>query len=126
MKRFFLLAIVASAVAVPIAKRGSAYVFSGSRWPSPATTMYVSMGSPWDSALITAMALWNHSTVFHFTYFSQYSDPCSNPTLAPARNGAKFSNTSCGEPWGDTTLAVTLSWSTNGGTRAQAGVIFNS
>ena len=90
MKRLFLVAIIASTLPVSFVEPLRAYVWTGSRWPSAATTMYISVGSPWDSAFINAMALWNQSTAFRYTYFSQYADPCSNPTIAPARNGMKF------------------------------------
>src|SRR5438046_2618988 len=127
MKRLFLVAIIASTLPVSFVESLRAYVLTGSRWPSPATSMYISIGSPWDSAFINAMALWNQSTVFRYTYFSQYADPCSNPNTAPARNGVNFSDTVCGQPWGSTTLATTRIWSSSSGaTTIQADVIFNS
>jgi hypothetical protein len=69
--------------------------------------MYVAIGAPWDNAFINAMALWNQSTPFRFTYFSEYSDPCSSNST----NGLSFSDSICGDAWNSSTLAVTLVYS---------------
>jgi hypothetical protein len=122
MKRILGAAIF---VGILMASPASGYRFTGNRWPSAATTMYVSVGNPWDTAFNAAMALWNQNTGFKFTGVSEYSDPCSNPNANGARNGLKLSDTVCGDAFNANVLAVTLPWAASGVT-VQAGVIFNT
>src|SRR5262245_13392388 len=113
MKNLYL-AIIGLLIAVlligPLVVPVSAFKYNGARWPSPATTMYISVGSPWDGAFTAAMNLWNSATVFRFSYVSEFWDPCANPNTPPIRNGVKFSNTLCGDEFGSSTLAVTGTW----------------
>ena len=124
-----LRAIVGFLVAVlligPFVDRVSAFKYTGARWPSTTTTMYIAVGSPWDGAFINAMSLWNSATVFQFAHVAQFWDPCANPNTPPIRNGVKFSNTLCGDDFGSSTLAVTSTW-TQGSTAVQSGIVFNS
>src|SRR5262249_35996485 len=105
----------------------NAYVLLFDKWPSPTTTVYVDFGtnSQWNPSFEDAMAQWNQYTVFKYTVVRTYWDPCANPnTTGVDRNGAGFSNTECGDAWGQFTLAATTNWS-QGSTRAQGGVSFN-
>jgi hypothetical protein len=125
MKKFFLFALIlvsATSALQPV----MAYVPTGYKWPSPTTAMYISIGAPWDDAFITAMARWNQSAAFQFTYVPEFWDPCANPNNPPRHNGVSFSDTLCGESFGDTTLAVTKTWTTGGTTEVQSGIVFNT
>src|SRR2546422_11752955 len=125
MKKFVLTVLIlicAASTLQPVL----AYVFTGSKWPSPTTSMYISIDAPWDDAFITAMSRWNQSTVFQFTYVSQFWDPCNNPNSPPRHNGVKFSDTLCGDAFGNSTLAVTQTWTTGGTTSVQSGIVFNT
>ncbi len=124
MKNLLRLTLIVTCAAY-ILPPAMAYVFTGSKWPSPATSMYISIGAPWDDAFIAAMGRWNQSTIFRFTYFPQYADACSNPNISTPRNGVKFADTMCGEAFSSTTLAVTQIWSRSG-TTTQTGIVFNN
>ena len=103
----------------------SGFNFLSSRWPAASTSMYVAIGEPWDTAFEAAMGLWSQNTVFQYTRISEYADPCADPNTPPRRNGLKFLDTVCGDAFGDTTLAVARTWSSNG-TTIQSGIIFNN
>src|SRR6266850_4338279 len=125
MKKLVLFMLILASAASFI-QRAMAYVLTGAKWPAPTTSMYVSLGAPWDDAFITAMGRWNQSTSFQLTSVFQSWDPCANPNNPPRHNGVKFSDTLCGEVFGDSTLAVTETWTTGGSTVVQAGILFNS
>ena len=79
----------------------------------------------WNSAFDEAIGLWNDRTVFQFHRVREYADPCSDPGESDSRkNGVAFSETICGEDWGEATLGVAKSWSFNG-RLVQSGVMFN-
>ena len=75
----------------------------------------------WNSAFIEAMERWNESTVFTFSHVSFYADPC----LATTPNGVHFSDTVCGEEWGDNVLGIAKTWR-YGNRTAKTGIIFNN
>ncbi|HYR82739.1 MAG TPA: matrixin family metalloprotease [Terriglobia bacterium] len=124
--RKLVLFVLILASAASVLQPALAYVLTGAKWPSPTTSMYVSLGGPWDDAFITAMNRWNQSTPFQFTYAPQSWDPCSNPNNPPRHNGVKFSDTLCGDSFGNSTLAVTETWTMGGSTIVQAGILFNT
>ena len=105
-----------------------AYELTGSRWPSPSTTFDVDIPGAeglWNSAFGEAMSLWNEQTVFRFSSVPTYKDPCSDLSLFELhKNGVAFSDTLCGEDWGDSTLAVTRTWSMSG-TTARTDILFD-
>ena len=124
--RKLVLFVLILASAASVLQPALAYVLTGAKWPSPATSMYVSLGAPWDDAFITAMNRWNQSTPFQFAFAPQSWDPCSNPNNPPRHNGVKFSDTLCGDSFGNSTLAVTETWTMGGSTIVQAGILFNT
>ena len=104
------------------------------RWPESSTTFHVSIpgaGGIWNDAFESAMLKWSVATVFTFFIVEDsFVDPCRNPNIDTPLNGAKFSTSECGDAFGDTTLAVTITWSSlsNGvpTTIVQSGIVFNS
>ncbi|MDE0165848.1 MAG: matrixin family metalloprotease [Bryobacterales bacterium] len=112
-------------IAVPLIE---AYVLFEYRWPQPSTTFYVDIRGAeglWNSAFDEAISLWNERTVFTFRRVRAYADPCSDPNENPRRNGTAFSDTLCGEDWGEKLLAVAPIWFTTNGVILQSGVVFN-
>ena len=108
-------------IAVPVIE---AYERIGPRWPSPSTTFGVDIPGAeglWNSAFGEAMALWNEQTVFRFSSVPTYRDPCSSSL---DMNGVDFSDTLCGEDWGDSTVAVCGTWSIFG-TTTRTNIVFN-
>jgi hypothetical protein len=93
-----------------------AYTTLGATWGEPTATFYVDIPAPdgdpiWNDAFEDAMQEWAASTVFSYEIVrGATADPCRSPVISAPRNGVKFSATSCGERWGTTTLAITLSW----------------
>ena len=126
MKKLCLAGFFAAVlIAVPLIE---AYVLFGHRWPQPSTTFSVDIQGAdglWNSAFDEAIALWNERTIFTFRRVRAYADPCSDPNENPPRNGAAFSDTLCGEDWGDKLLAVAPTWFTTSGVILQSGVVFN-
>ena len=101
-----------------------AYELLESKWPVPSATFNVSITGAdglWNSAFIEAMERWNESTVFTFSHVSFYADPC----LATTPNGVHFSDTVCGEEWGDNVLGIAKTWR-YGNRTAKTGIIFNN
>ncbi len=111
-----------------------AYTTLGAAWGEPTATFYVDIPAPdgdpiWNDAFEDAMQEWAASTVFSYEIVrGATADPCRNPVISAPRNGVKFSATSCGERWGATTLAITLSWNDRGDESRlrQTGIVFNS
>lgn len=105
-----------------------AYELLDNRWPEPSTTMHVDVPGAdglWNSAFDEAMSLWNERTGFEFHGVREYADPCSDPNEnTDRRNGVAFSDTVCGDEWGERTLAVTVTWSRNG-VISQSGIVFD-
>ncbi len=124
---FLLVLTLGLLLALPV----SGFNFLSSRWPTASTSMYVAIGEPWDSAFAAAMGFWSQGTVFQFTRISEYADPCADQNTPPLRNGLKFSDTVCGDAFGENVLAVARTWSfsaTGGGvgTTVMSGIVFNN
>ena len=117
--------LAALLVGVPFMR---AYELLDSHWPQPSTTMHVDVPGAdglWNSAFDEAMSLWNERTIFEFRRVREYADPCSDPNEnTDRRNGVAFSDTVCGDEWGDKTLAVARTWSSSGVT-SQSGILFD-
>lgn len=103
-----------------------AYKLMGPKWSQPSTTFYVDIpGSDglWNRAFENAMGTWNSRTSFRFSSVRSFLDPCA--ARGTGQNGVTFSDTSCGEAFGNSTLAVTWSWY-SGSTFQRTGIVFNS
>jgi hypothetical protein len=129
MKKF-LLAFSAGFWIISLVNVSMGYVLSGKKWPSPSTSFYVHVpngpSGDWDSPFTNAMGKWSNSTIFKYNVADSTSwDPCSDPSMS-SKNGAKFSETICGDAWGATTLAVTRSWSNSQKIYVQTGILFNT
>lgn len=102
------------------------------KWPQGVTTMYLgdltgnaSSGASWRTAFIEAMSTWNNSSNFTFNLSHEIAPGnCANDT----RNYVGFSDTLCGENFGSTTLAVTVSFVLDSApdVLAKTDVIFNN
>jgi hypothetical protein len=106
------------------------YVLSGKKWPGPSASFFVHVtdgsSGDWDTPFTNAMAKWSSDTIFKYSVAGATAwDPCSNPSSG-AKNGAKFSDTVCGDAWGATTLAIARRWSTDQNILVQAGVLVNT
>lgn len=104
------------------------YRLLGYSWPLPTATFYVDIppGSRWNDSFETAMGYWGVDTVFAYKIVREYEDPCD---ALDGRNGVSFSSTICGDVWGDTTLAITQTWTLESGGKSEAtqsDIIFNS
>ena len=100
----------------------SAFKFIGARWANPSTAVYLGLGTPWDAAMMRAIAEWNDKTIFKFGVFSQYADSC---LVNSGKNGAKFSPTLCGADWNTGILAVTFLNKDSNGLMIPRGMVFN-
>lgn len=103
-----------------------AYKLMGPKWSQPSTTFYADIpGSDglWNRAFENAMGTWNSRTSFRYSSVRSFLDPCA--ARGTGQNGVTFSDTSCGEAFGNSTLAVTWSWY-SGSTLQRTGVVFNS
>ncbi|MEQ9451366.1 MAG: thrombospondin type 3 repeat-containing protein [Pseudomonadales bacterium] len=125
--------LAAAALICLISPAAKAYELSGDAWPSPTTSYDVNLaGGPpgftiqqLNQTFFDAMQEWNNVTSFTLNAnLGVYKDPCSNPNNDPIGNGVQFSEQSCAEEWGSTTLAATIRWS-SGGQIVQAGIVFN-
>ena len=107
------------------------YVIEGNKWPEARTVFHVDIPGAdglWDDAFEAAMYRWNDTTNFKFSIVrDSYGDPCRDPNASGARNGVAFSDSICGSPWSNQTIAISISWIINN-TNAivQTGVVFNS
>lgn len=76
-------------------------------------------------AFSEALDLWTDSTVFAFTKIMGSVDPCQDPNAVEPANGVKFDSVDCSDDFGETTLAVTRTW-TDATRRLQSGIVFNT
>jgi len=129
MKRF-LFAVMLVSGTFCISGQVFAYVLIGYKWIAPTTEIGFSLGTPWNEAFVTAINRWNQASVFKFTYSDEVSDPCS--VGSTPHNTGQFSSSVCGDSFGSTSLAVTLTWigsdTTWGNKRVpiQSGILFNN
>ena len=103
-----------------------AYNLDGNRWPEGEATFYVNIpgsapsGINWDTAFEDAMAQWSDETEFNFLINPSYADPCEGFTASEESdgfpegegdglNGTDFRSDVCGNEFGDSVLAITLS-----------------
>lgn len=126
--------LLAAALLVLVATPAAAFSLIGSKWTAGRVTFNVSIpgsspsGTPWNLAFSQAAQHWTDHTAFTFAISGTGSDPCAGyEGFVPedSRNGAGFKSTVCGESFGDSTLAVTLTWATAGAT-TETDIVFNN
>jgi hypothetical protein len=125
-----------------------AFVLSGGRWPTAQTTFKINIPNGlankdlWNNAFIDALEAWNRDTLFRFQYnVVETSDPCTGYSKNsqgegfPSGNGdnmnsAGFKADLCGNSFGGTVLATTLTYNEPGtlgfGYYVEADIVFNS
>ena len=131
MKRLsFLFILFITVKTFWLCNNSIAFVLNGPSWPTGHATMYSTGGdssASFDSAFVEAMNSWNNLSNFQFINVSEFKDPCANPITddPPWFNGYSFRSDYCGMAFGNTTIAVTLSW-ISGNEIIQTGTIFNT
>jgi hypothetical protein len=102
-----------------------AYNIDARRWVTSTATLNIGLlgtapsGKKWSTLVEDAMAQWSTKTDFEFITNQSYVDPCAgysrnqNGTGFPdgngdGRNGIDFGNSVCGNAFGNSTLAITL------------------
>ena len=109
--------------------KSSAFTLIGTQWDGGrATFRSVIFGAPsnfisgnnFNQAYQQAFANWNNSSTFRFDTISSPANPC-----ASSANSAAFSDTICGQAFGDSTLAVTRIQSF-GGRTSRITIHFNN
>jgi len=143
-RRYRLLSLaVVAAVALPAAV---AFTLIGKRWPTTTVTFYTGMpgaapsGLTWSNAFQQAMQQWNDKTEVEFVANSGFRNPCEGYSRSatgldfPAgtgdkRNGIDFRSTVCGNDFGSTVLAITLTNAVEGrfgfNNLVEADIVFN-
>ena len=126
-----LLVWLVLSFAVIFAPGVKAYRFLNTKWSSATTTFNVDIPGRdglWNTAFEEAMTRWNTATVFDFqTNRNTFEDPCAAEPLISDfhQNGVGFSDTVCGDAFGESTLAVTsASYSPEG--FIETNIIFNT
>jgi predicted Zn-dependent protease len=102
-----------------------AYALEGQKWPTATTSVaYQIPGrtAAFSTAMKQAMAEWNTATPFKYKPLNRSAAPCNMNAV----NGAGFGQNACGQAFGSTTLAVTITAFTSGTTYFHAGTVFNS
>jgi predicted Zn-dependent protease len=113
------------------ATSAQAFTLGPSKWPQGDTTMYLgslsgssTSGTSWKDAYTEAATLWNNNTNFTFNLSNASVAACSESDL---RNYMAFRGDVCGDAWGDSTLAVTITYSFNStpSATAKTDILFN-
>lgn len=115
------------ALAVPLL---CAFALTSKRWPAATTTFYTGItgtapsGVKYSTAFEQAMQQWNDKTGFEFVADRSYLDPCVNYTRSTSgdfpsgngdlRNGIDFRPNVCGNNFGSSVLAITLTFGSGG------------
>ena len=124
-----------------------AYNLDGNRWPEGEATVFVNIpgvapsGISWNAGFEDAMAQWSEDTEFTFLLDPSYVDPCSGFSgndendgfpdgNGDGLNGTDFREDVCGNEFGQSILAITLSIALPGNLGFalidQTDIIFNS
>jgi hypothetical protein len=131
MKRYWTARNTMLLALTLVAGSGLAFNLDGRRWLDGSTVIHVGMpgvapsGTRWATAVQEAMAEWTTLTPFHFIVSNDYLDPCkgySRNTVGSGfpfgggdgKNGIDFRTTVCGNDFGESTLAITLTLSQKG------------
>lgn len=110
--------------AAPVVRSAHAYALAGQKWPTATTSFAYQIpgrATGFSTAMKQAMAEWNKATPFKYRPLNRSAAPCNNNAV----NGAGFAQTACGQTFGSTTLAVTITEFT-GSTYVHAGTVFNA
>jgi predicted Zn-dependent protease len=110
---------------VPAAHSARAYALEGQKWPTATTSFAYQIPrrtAAFSTAMKQAMAEWTNATPFKYKPLNRSAAPCNTDAV----NGAGFGQTACGQAFGSTTLAVTITAFTSGTTYFHAGTVFNS
>jgi len=111
----------------------SAFTVGPTSWSQGQTTFVVNFpisdpspdANKFQSAFIEAMDSWTDSSTFVFDAdTSQVEDPCA-PAGSDPKNGVRFTADVCGDAYGSSTLAVTLTSFNNNGT-TRTGIVFKN
>jgi predicted Zn-dependent protease len=117
--------ILLAIAAAPIPRSAHAYALEGQKWPTATTSFaYRIPGrtAVFSTAMKQAMADWTNATPFKYKPLNRSAAPCNTNAV----NGAGFGQTACGQAFGSTTLAVTITAFTSGTTYFHAGTVFNA
>jgi hypothetical protein len=110
----------------------TAFVFDNRSWPQGMVTVHAAFGSSpalidgcadWSCSAMTAMARWN--TFLGNVQFRGIANSDVTPGDGNLRNEMAFASDALGRPFGDNTLAVTISWF-RGSRMVENDSIFNS
>ncbi len=113
------------------ATSAQAFTPGPSKWPQGNTTMYLgalsgssASGISWRNAFTEAAGAWSNNTNFTFNLANTSVPACSESDL---RNYVDFYGDVCGDAWGESTLAVTITFSFNStpSATAKTDVLFN-
>jgi len=106
MKISYVLALVSALYASTL----SAFDINGRKWPGGEVEVYLDLtgssasGVLWNTGFAAAMQDWNEATPFNFVLRPEFRNPCSRDGLI----GVNFTDSVCGDAYGDSTLAVTV------------------
>ena len=122
------------------------YSLNGKRWSGGTTTFFTGLagtspsGTKWATAFEAAMQEWSERTPFKFVADKSYVNPCAGYSSSltgtgfpngggDSKNSADFRSSVCGNSFGDSVLAITLT-TTNDGKFGfdylkEADIIFN-
>jgi predicted Zn-dependent protease len=117
--------LAALAIAMPAAHSAHAYALEGQKWPTAKTSFAYRIpgkSTLFSTAMKQAMADWTRVTPFTYTPLNQSAAPCNMNAV----NGAGFGATACGQAFGSTTLAVTITTFTSASIYVHAGTVFNA
>ena len=124
-----------------------AYNLDGNRWPTGEATFHVNIpgaapsGVTWNTAFEDALAQWSDETEFSFLINPTHADPCEGYTGndnadsfpdgdGDGLNGVDFGDDVCGNAFGDSVLALTLTLAGPGNLGfaliEQTDIIFNN
>ncbi|MFZ9585624.1 MAG: matrixin family metalloprotease [Pseudohongiellaceae bacterium] len=133
--------------ALGAAAAGLAYNIDGDRWLDGSATLFIGVpgraigGQAWVDVLQDTLNEWNTRTSFRFVADRNYRSPCTGYTGTASgngfpsgngdgRNGIDFRPNVCGNRFGDTTLAITLSLFNNTSLGfseiVESDIVFNS
>lgn len=103
-----------------------AYVVLSSHWSPPVNNWNLGgFDATNQAAFIQAMNTWNEKSNFSFTNSSLNISPCDSVASPDNQSGVKFDSDDCGRGFGETTLAVTWTWSTGSDT-LDTDMVFNT
>ena len=116
--------IAALVGAVSAGNLAHAYALEGQKWPTATTSFAYQIpgrAAIFSTAMKQALGEWTSATPFKYTPLNRSAGPCNTDLV----NGARFGFSACGEAFGSTTLAVTITTFTSANKFVHAGTVFN-